>query len=374
MEALVKSTVLPELELLARPFDRRFGGAVEPRYHDPAVYEAHRLAGHLFEALRGAYHNYLYTGNPKSRLACIDMVWEMANTADPTRVTALLLFAAINVPSHYQVPAEKLLLPSDDEVLRHLASHDGWRYFRSHRDRCKRYLKKHAGCPDILWMRSHSSPTSPFVEWLLTTAADEEANTDADAGLATTPPRPAKHSGKAAGAGASAAFTTLMRELDEIFATRRHYDPEAIELFQRLGLHYAEAPGSEACAMRYLRQAVWGAYCKYLVEPSSPDVLVGAVGALMHGYVLRLHRQGDEASDERTRIASTVMAGSRRLYRLCESPHFLLFQAFGESVCKPDDALGTYLQYFQARPLDGTWQWLEKVVWARIQSRDIFFL
>ena len=68
------------------------------------------------------------------------------------------------------------------------------------------------------------------------------------------------------------------------------------------------------------------------------------------------------------------MAGSRRLYRLCESPHFLLFQAFGESVCKPDDALGTYLQYFQARPLDGTWQWLEKVVWARIQSRDIFFL
>lgn len=363
MQALVKATVLPELELLARPFDRRFAAAASsPRYHDPVVVEAHRLADRLHEALRGAYHDYLYTNNPKRRLVCLSLIWEMASLYEHPWETpmarALLLFAALNYPPAYQAEAQERLRPSNDDDLLSLASPDGWYHLRNYYRKCKTLAKeKLAGCPNLAWPKS--SPTSSFIEWIL-------------APLPSLPsPPPASNATKPA---PDADFLDLLRELDLAFATLRPYDAAAIQLFQSIGLHHAEA-GRYPQALACLRQAVWGAYRAFLVHESESDTLVNAVGSLVHTQILSLHHDAASASaKERTKLAKALLVASRRLWNLSKKTHFLLFQAYAESCCNPEKALGTYLEYFEGRPFDGKWQWLEKTVWSRVQSRDVFFL
>ena len=339
-------------------------------------YEAHRLAGRLHEALRGAYHDFLYTNNPRSRLASISIVWDMAvlladAPGEEDKATAFLLFAALNLPPVYQEEAQVRLASSPHEMAKQLASHDGWHYLRTFRQASKRFFGETLrSCADVLWLRAH--PKSAFVEWVLHPYTNKDEPEPAPAPAAT---------------GAGVLLDNPLSALHHAFATHRHYDLEAVELFRRIGLGYTAslAPGTASQATRYLRQAVWGAYRAHLVDPGrASESLVEAVGALMHGHVVDLHRryyaQQEEKQQEQENakayasLARTILVGCRRLYRLSPQPRFLLFQAYAESFAKPDDALGTYLQYFQNGSLEGAWRWLEKEVWERVQSRDIFFL
>jgi hypothetical protein len=366
MQALVKNTVLPQLVLLANPFDRRFAAA-SPRYHDPKVYEEHRQAGRLRDALRGAYHDYLYTGHPKSRLACISIVWEMGLVPQTPwkdlRATAFLLFAALNLPRLYQQKAHARLLPSGDVPLLNLASAEGRHYLRAYGKMSYRLLNN---CPNLPWP-ARGSPRSSFVEWAQRGPGDG-GNDDSDglpAAAAAAPEEPAPHLGR----------LDLLCELDKAFAGRRHYDPDVLLTLQLLGLEHARAGGSQQ-ALRCLRQALWGAYRAYLAVDANAELLVDATRALAHGHVLILHSGETVRGESSTSLARTLLAASGWLAHMSapEHHHYLLFQAYAETFLKGDAVFGLYLQYLQQLPLDLSWKWLEQEVWAHVQSRDLFFL
>jgi len=132
---------------------------------------------------------------------------------------------------------------------------------------------------------------SRFLEWvLLPGPSDEGASSNDDEGAAP-----------------SCLLVDLLRELERAYASRRHYDPDAVRLFQRIGLTHAEA-GRFPQALASLRQAVWGAYRFYLAT-RNPEPLVDAMGSLVHGRVLGLF-SGSAASS--TADAEAVAAAGRQ--------------------------------------------------------------